>query len=102
MISHEKTPLSVSRKIIAGFMFMMPAFLNTPDTVASSPTEAPVEVSQETKAALSELCLAIYFDSDGSQCNPSIPSQRPETADLDLVEFTAGMQELSERLRFDQ
>lgn len=102
MISHEKTPLSVSRKIIAGIIFMTPAIVNTPDAAASIPAEAPIEVSQETKAALSELCLAIYFDSEGSQCNPSIPSQKPATSDLDLVEFTAGMQELNERLSFDQ
>lgn len=102
MISPEKTPLRTSRKIIAGITLMIPSTLNTPDAAATIPAEAPVQINQETKAALSELCLTVYFDSDGSQCNPSIPSRKPESGDLDLEEFTAGMQELSEHLKFDQ
>lgn len=92
-----------SRKLIAALSLVVATFaISTPESTADTAVTTPSTADAEFIYELNELCNRIYFDSDGSQCNPLTTSETTPSSITEMQELTEGMQELGARLKFDQ
>ena len=94
------------RSVAAGVAMIM-----APNAIGLNETPPKHEVSTETniaefKMTMDGLCRAVYFDSDGDQCNK--PSDVDSTPALDehendpyMIKFADAMEEFGESLRID-
>jgi len=105
----EKPNANKLNVFIFSFALLFPSVLNNPDaspTVDEVPADTSTTVNPKLVKELEDLCGRIYFDSDGSVCvptevvEPSTEAPEPET--FDIVAFEEGMQNLREKLEFDQ
>ena len=94
------------RSVAAGVAMIM-----APNAIGLNETPPKHEVSTETniaefKMTMDSLCRAVYFDSDGDQCNkPSAVSITPALNEhgneSDMIKFADAMEEFGESLRID-
>lgn len=103
MMKNLERPTRKLRTTMVGFSMVVPSLLNVPETSASSSKAQQDTVGVEAFAAeAGSLCSRIYFDSDGDQCHQATPSAPKDTEESDIATFSSAMNDLGDRLRFDQ